>query len=97
MAEKVEFSNEELILAIQTAVQEAPEFDPRTFTTSEYADIVGISNDLALKELKKIARTTKLIVPELRVRRITFWNYETKVRGWRYVGPDIEFDSEEVE
>lgn len=92
---QIEFSNEELILAVQTAVQEAPEFDPLTFTTAEYAEIVGISSGLALRELKKIATQTKLIIPEGKVRRVSFWGYETKVRGWRYVGPKIEFDMEE--
>lgn len=87
-----EFTNEELIHAIQTAVNEAPDFDPRTFTTKEYAEITGLSNDMALKQLKKIAAEVGIIVPEGHVRRLSFWGHETKVRGWRYTGSSFVFD-----
>lgn len=75
---------EELIKALQAALEAQPDIEPGTITKREYAALRDVSDYTARKELDILMDAGALEASY--VMRINAWKERQRVKGYRYVG-----------
>jgi len=76
-------TEEELIKAIEAALETAPDAEPGTITSTEYADHIGMSQKSALVRIKK-AMAAGVLEPA-KIKRTNLHGTRHTVNGYRLV------------